>query len=185
MRSLHAPASKAAVSVNRRRRAATCRIAQSHSSRRPPARRSPRTNNRSATRPDPLHLVHRHDVGRTRARDRTALDDRRNRNEADAIAAVRRTSLSSWTRRRSAGPDCCSWTKPGVRPAAVAVPAVGDSALPTRRSQPQADPRIARLDARARPTHLRRPTRPKPVPISRLRSEPSRSSQPAAPLPAA
>jgi hypothetical protein len=46
-------------------------------------------NNRSATRPDPLHPVHRHDVGRTRAPDRTALDDRRYRNEADAIAPIR------------------------------------------------------------------------------------------------
>jgi hypothetical protein len=48
---------------------------------------SRRTNNRSATRPDPLHPVHRHDVGRTRAPDRTALDDRRYRNEA--IGALR------------------------------------------------------------------------------------------------
>lgn len=40
------------------------------------------TSNSSATRPDLLHPVHRHDVGRTRAPDRTGLDDRRYRNEA-------------------------------------------------------------------------------------------------------
>jgi hypothetical protein len=39
----------------------------------------------SATQPEPLHPVHRHDVGRTRARDRTALDDRRYRDEADSV----------------------------------------------------------------------------------------------------
>src|SRR5215203_4533601 len=44
-------------------------------------RRPPRTNNRSATRPD---TVRRHDVGPTRAPDRTALDDRRDRDEAPA-----------------------------------------------------------------------------------------------------
>jgi hypothetical protein len=44
-----------------------------------------RTNNRIATRPDALHPVHRHDVGPARAPDRTALDDRRYRNEAPAI----------------------------------------------------------------------------------------------------
>jgi hypothetical protein len=44
--------------------------------------RSQETSNRSATRPDPLHPVHRHDVGRTRAPGRTAVDDRRYRNNA-------------------------------------------------------------------------------------------------------
>jgi hypothetical protein len=48
--------------------------------------RSQGTSNRSATRPDPLHPVHRHDVGRTRAPGRTAVDDRRYRNEARAAA---------------------------------------------------------------------------------------------------
>jgi hypothetical protein len=43
-------------------------------------------NNRSATRLDPLHPVHMHDVGRTRVPGRTALDDRRYRNEARAMA---------------------------------------------------------------------------------------------------
>jgi hypothetical protein len=52
------------------------------------------TNNRSATRPDRLHPVHRHDVGRTRAPDRTALDDRRYRNEADPIARATPQQLS-------------------------------------------------------------------------------------------
>ncbi len=32
------------------------------------------TSNRSATRPDPLHPMHRHDVGRARAPDRTELE---------------------------------------------------------------------------------------------------------------
>jgi hypothetical protein len=41
-----------------------------------------RTNTRSATRPNPLHPVHTHDVGGTQAPDRTALDDRRYPNEA-------------------------------------------------------------------------------------------------------
>ena len=48
----------------------------------------PWANNRSATRPDPLHPVHRH-VGRTQAPNRTALDDRRYRNEAEASALGR------------------------------------------------------------------------------------------------
>ena len=39
--------------------------------------------------PDPLHPLHRHDVGRTRAPDRTALDDRHYRNEAHAMARSR------------------------------------------------------------------------------------------------
>src|SRR3954470_17426152 len=34
-------------------------------------RRLPRPNNRRATRPKPLRPVHRHDIGRTRAPDRT------------------------------------------------------------------------------------------------------------------
>src|SRR3954454_9872730 len=41
------------------------------------SRRSPRTTSSRATRPDPLHPVHRHDVGCTQGPDRTALDDRR------------------------------------------------------------------------------------------------------------
>lgn len=55
----------------------------------------PSTNNRSATRPDPLHPVHRHDVGRTRAPDRTALDDRRYRNESGARACALRARRST------------------------------------------------------------------------------------------
>jgi hypothetical protein len=55
-----------------------------------------RTNNRSATRPDPLPPAHRHDVGRTQPPDRTALDDRRYRKEAEATVAgsQRRLPLS-------------------------------------------------------------------------------------------
>jgi hypothetical protein len=40
----------------------------------------------AAGRPDP---VHRHDVGRPPARDRTALDDRRYRHEAFGIRATK------------------------------------------------------------------------------------------------
>ena len=50
--------------------------------------------------------------------------------------------------------------------------------LATRRSHPPGHTRTARLHARARPAHLRRPTRAKPACISYLRSEPS-SSMPA------
>ena len=55
--------------------------------------------------------------------------------------------------------------------------------LATRRSHPRADPRTARLDARARPTHLRHSTHAKPAHTASLRLEPS-SSMPAATLPA-
>ena len=48
--------------------------------------------------------------------------------------------------------------------------------LATRRSHPRSDTRTARLHARARPTHLRRPTRAKPARISSLRQRVSRSS---------
>jgi hypothetical protein len=40
------------------------------------------TSNRSATRPDSSHPVHRHDLGRARAPDRKALGHHRYRNEA-------------------------------------------------------------------------------------------------------
>jgi hypothetical protein len=60
------------------------------------------TNNRSATRPDPLHPVHKHDVGCTRAPDRTVPDDRRHRIEADAVAMLSlSTSLLRCAGRRS------------------------------------------------------------------------------------
>ena len=50
----------------------------------PYSRRFLRTINRSATRPDPLHSVHRHDVGRARARDRRELEHGHYRLEAGA-----------------------------------------------------------------------------------------------------
>ena len=69
------------------------------------------TNNRSATRPDQLHPVHRHDVGRTRAPDRTALDDRRYRNEAEGAARTPRSQPllpgGSSSAPVRAGPWCC------------------------------------------------------------------------------
>ena len=53
-----------------------------------------------------------------------------------------------------------------------------DATLATRRGHPRGDARTARLDARARPAHLRRPTRATPAHIPSLRSE-SSSSMPA------
>src|SRR5215210_8666887 len=59
------------------------------------------TSNRSATRPDPLHPMHRHDVGRARAPDRTEL-------EHVAIAMRRgcRISPESGEQARFAATDC-------------------------------------------------------------------------------
>jgi hypothetical protein len=53
------------------------------------------TTNGSATWPDPLRPVHTHDVGRTRAPDRTALYDRRYCNEA---RLSRKSATSDCTR---------------------------------------------------------------------------------------
>ena len=44
-----------------------------------------------------------------------------------------------------------------------------------RRGHPRGDPRVARLDARTRPTHLRHSTQAKPAHSSSLRSQPSSS----------
>jgi hypothetical protein len=76
------PAGYPRVPARRRRRVPALAFGQTRVPESRSAVRLPRTNNRSATRPDPLHPVHRHDVGRTRAPDRTAIDDRRYRNES-------------------------------------------------------------------------------------------------------
>jgi len=88
-------------------------------------RRLLRTNNRSATRPDPSHPVRRHDVGRARAPDRTALDDRRYRNEARlACKSPRRSERIGSTPHAVAG-------RRGAQPRPRAVPTPwGGSRLP-------------------------------------------------------
>jgi len=59
------------------------------------------TSNRSATRPDPSHPVHRHDVGRARAPDRKELGHHRYRNEAEG-ALVRLAGCAVLSRLREA-----------------------------------------------------------------------------------
>ena len=64
------------------------------------------TSNRSATRPDPLHPMHRHDVGRARAPDRTELEHvaiamrqkRHYRLQAPAGAPLRTVERGAWLR---------------------------------------------------------------------------------------
>ena len=67
------------------------------------------TTNRSAIRPDPLHPVHRHDVGRVRP----GLEHQRYRNEAEAAAPA-------GSGRRSDVPEKDPLTAPAQAPCAEA-----------------------------------------------------------------
>ena len=82
--------------MDHRRRAATCRIAQSHSSRRPPARRSPRTRSIRAAKHLLVRLLHRQSAGALTGRTAFPSHGRRSRNRllAQVNVALSRVLLS-------------------------------------------------------------------------------------------
>jgi hypothetical protein len=120
----------------------------------PRTRRPSWMNNRSATRLDPLHPVHMHDVGRTRVPGRTALDDRRYRNEARAMArdsgASCRKSRRGEASASAAIPRPCPRHLSSFRPT-IPIARAGSgtecSASPSRHGRPRPDP-----DGRPTPT---------------------------------